>query len=257
MRRCKEIRGDSSVTLIVLVLGFLSLPLSMVMFISAPAVLLFDPKDRRFFNYIQHVWAKYTCAPFLKTTVVGADKLEASKHKAVVYVSNHQSWLDIYLLLAQGFPVKFISKREVFYIPLVGWVMGLIGHIPLKRGDKQSGREALETCVEYVENGVSVFFFPEGTRGRQPGKLNDFKIGAFKVAVSSEAPVLPIVIKGSRFMMPRERSIWLDEDKHDLQIIVLDEVEPGNMQPDEMKEVVHERMRRVLESPTQQYGSFT
>ena len=224
----------------------------MVMFMSAPIVLLTDWQDRRFFNYIQHVWAKYTCYPFLKTTVVGVDKLEASKGKAVVYVSNHQSWLDIYLLLSQGFPIKFISKREIFFIPLVGWVMGLIGHIPLKRGDKRSGRTALETCVHYLENGVSVFFFPEGTRGKQRGKLNDFKIGAFKVAVDAEAPVLPIIIQGSDFMMPREHSFWLEEDVHELQITVLDEVNSTSMEPSELKEKVFAEMSRALESSSKQ-----
>ena len=75
--------------------GFLSIPLSVVLFASSPFVLLFDWDQRLFFNSIQHVWGSLTCYPFLRPTVVGMEKLPSVGGQPVVYVSNHQSWLDI------------------------------------------------------------------------------------------------------------------------------------------------------------------
>ena len=66
----------------------------------------------------------------------------------VVYVANHQSWLDIFALSSMGIPLKFVSKQTIFYIPVVGWVMWLIGQVPLDRKrEKQSGRTVLTTCT--------------------------------------------------------------------------------------------------------------
>lgn len=106
----------------------------------------------------------------------------------VVFVSNHKSWLDIYSLFWLDIPLKFVAKREIFYIPVAGWAMALIGHVALDRDVSDKGAVVLAKCRQRLQQGASVFFFAEGRRTRD-GKLN-----AFKVRVSIPRPLLEIVL---------------------------------------------------------------
>jgi 1-acyl-sn-glycerol-3-phosphate acyltransferase len=198
--------------------GFVSLPLSVVLLAGAPLTLLCDPVDREFLNRIQQMWASASILPFLGPVDVRGD-VDAFLHLAqngqsVVFVSNHTSVLDPYVLMALGVPMRFVAKREVFYIPLVGWVMSLIGHVALTRGDAGSGKRALDACKERLATGRawSVVFFAEGSRSNKglSGKLGEFKIGAFKLATEAERPIVPLSISGTGPTMPAGQEFtWL------------------------------------------------
>ncbi|KAJ0089787.1 hypothetical protein Patl1_14590 [Pistacia atlantica] len=127
-----------------------------------------------------------------------------------VYVSNHQSFLDIYTLLTLGRSFKFISKTAIFLFPIIGWAMSMMGVIPLKRMDSKSQLECLKRCMDLIKKGASVFFFPEGTRSKD-GKLGAFKVrsccsiirkGAFSVAAKTGVPVVPMTLMGTGKIMP-------------------------------------------------------
>ncbi|KAJ4832606.1 hypothetical protein Tsubulata_027155 [Turnera subulata] len=118
-----------------------------------------------------------------------------------VYVSNHQSFLDIYALLTLGRGFKFISKTSIFLFPIIGWAMLLLGTIPLKRMDSRSQLDCLKRCIDLVNKGASVLFFPEGTRSKD-GNLGTFKKGAFSVAAKTGVPVIPITLIGTGKIMP-------------------------------------------------------
>lgn len=111
--------------------------LFMLMLVAHPFVLLFDRYRRKAHHQIAKMWALLTVTPFLKVEVVGLDNLPSSDTPAV-YVSNHQSFLDIYTLLTLGRSFKFISKTSIFLLPIIGWAMFLLGAIPLKRMDSRS-----------------------------------------------------------------------------------------------------------------------
>ncbi|XP_074365875.1 1-acyl-sn-glycerol-3-phosphate acyltransferase BAT2, chloroplastic isoform X2 [Apium graveolens] len=147
--------------------------LFMLMLVAHPFVLLFDRYRRKAHHQIAKMWALLTVAPFLKVEVVGLDNLPSSDTPAV-YVSNHQSFLDIYTLLTLGRSFKFISKTSIFLFPIIGWAMFLLGAIPLKRMDSRSQLQTLKRCINLVKKGGSVFYFPEGTRSKD-GKLGTFK----------------------------------------------------------------------------------
>ncbi|XP_057487765.1 1-acyl-sn-glycerol-3-phosphate acyltransferase LPAT1, chloroplastic-like isoform X2 [Actinidia eriantha] len=135
--------------------------------------------------------------------VEGLENLPAPNTPAV-YVSNHQSFLDIYTLLTLGRSFKFISKTSIFIFPVVGWAMFLMGLIPLRRMDSRSQLDCLKRCMDLVKKGASVFFFPEGTRSKD-GKLGAFKEGAFSIAANTKVPVVPITIIGIGKIMPSGR----------------------------------------------------
>lgn len=107
------------------------------MIIGHPFVLLFDPYRRKFHHFIAKLWASISIYPFYKINIEGLENLPSSDTPAV-YVSNHQSFLDIYTLLSLGKSFKFISKTGIFVIPIIGWAMYMMGVVPLKRMDPRS-----------------------------------------------------------------------------------------------------------------------
>jgi len=133
--------------------------------------------------------------PLWKFTVTG--EVPTDGRLPYVAVANHESFVDILLISHLPFEMKWMSKSEMFKIPFVGWAMWLAGDIRLERGDKKSGAKALIECRDRLEKKVSVMVFPEGTRSKS-GELQEFKDGAFRIAIDAQAPILPLVVLGSR-----------------------------------------------------------
>src|SRR6266540_3294092 len=99
-----------------------------------------------------------------------------------VVVANHQSMLDILMLSRLPHEMKWVAKEELFKFPWVGWMLRMSGDIRSRRGDAESGGEALARAKAYLARGMSVMIFPEGTRSAK-GTLLPFKSGAFRLAV--------------------------------------------------------------------------
>jgi 1-acyl-sn-glycerol-3-phosphate acyltransferase len=162
------------------------------------------PFDRR-----QVILQRFTCFwAALYTWVIPAWRIKIDGRENLprrtphVVISNHQSLLDILVLFNLFFHFKFVSKIEIFKIPLIGWNMYLNKYITLKRGDKKSIARMLKDCEEALENGSSVLIFPEGTRSPD-GQIKEFKLGAFILALKMKAPILPIVISGTNAALPK------------------------------------------------------
>jgi 1-acyl-sn-glycerol-3-phosphate acyltransferase len=113
-----------------------------------------------------------------------------------VVVANHQSLLDIVLLSRLPREMKWVGKEELFRIPWIGWMLRLTGDIAVRRGDSESGGEAVARAKAYLRRGMSVMIFPEGTRSRD-ARLLPFKKGAFRLAIDAGVPVLPIAVSGT------------------------------------------------------------
>jgi 1-acyl-sn-glycerol-3-phosphate acyltransferase len=119
-----------------------------------------------------------------------------------VVVANHQSMLDILLLSRLPREMKWIAKESLFTIPWVGWMLRMSGDIPIRRGDAESGGEALARAKRYLARGMNVMMFPEGTRSAK-GTLLPFKSGAFRLALEAGVPVLPVAVHGTAEGMPK------------------------------------------------------
>jgi 1-acyl-sn-glycerol-3-phosphate acyltransferase len=119
-----------------------------------------------------------------------------------VVVSNHESFADILLISHLPWEMKWLSKAELFRIPIMGWMMWLAGDIPVKRGFGPSAVEAMERCRKVLRQKVSVMIFPEGTRSKTP-ELLPFKDGAFRLAVEAGVPILPLALSGTGTALPK------------------------------------------------------
>jgi 1-acyl-sn-glycerol-3-phosphate acyltransferase len=129
-------------------------------------------------------------------------KPPANPREPYVAVSNHESYADIFLISHFPWEMKWLSKEALFKIPVMGWLMRMAGDIPVKRGSRESAIQALAECRKRLQNRVSVMIFPEGTRS-PTGELLPFKDGAFKLAIETGAPILPIAVAGTRECMAK------------------------------------------------------
>ncbi len=121
---------------------------------------------------------------------------------AVVYAANHASYLDaVALLAAVPADFRFVAKRELLHTLVVGTVIRRSGHLTVDRVDISRGVADAEQATGALRAGVSLFVFPEGTFRRQPGLL-PFRLGAFKAAVESGRPIVPVAIRGTREILP-------------------------------------------------------
>lgn len=134
-------------------------------------------------------------------------KVRGSEHipqnRSVVYIVNHQSNFDIPILYA-GLPLQFrwLAKQELFNVPLFGLAMRRCGYIPINRSDRRKAMHSMNEAAKQISDGTSVIIFPEGTRSPD-GHLQEFKKGGFLIAVKAQAPVVPVVIKGSFSVMSK------------------------------------------------------
>ncbi len=117
--------------------------------------------------------------------------------RPVIFACNHASLLDIPILY-NALPVefRFIVKKELFKVPLLGFAMKTAGYIPIDRARGRAALSSMKEAANKIRQGASIVIFPEGTRSSD-GRLQDFKEGAFMLAVRSGCPVVPVAIRGS------------------------------------------------------------
>jgi len=156
---------------------------------------LFD-RNRVVVHCFSRFWAKtiYRISPWWKIKLEGLENIE--KGKSYIILSNHQAMLDIPLLYYLPLDFKWISKKEVYYIPVFGWVLWMHGDIAIERGGVASAKKMMTDADKYLKRGVSVSIFPEGTRTKD-GQVHEFHPGAFLMAKKSKVDVLPVVINGT------------------------------------------------------------
>ncbi len=138
----------------------------------------------------------------IKVTVIGEENIP--KDKGVLFVGNHQSNLDIPIIM--GFinkPKGFIAKVELAKIPILSKWMKYLGCVFIDRSDVRQSLLAINQGAENLKKGISMVIFPEGTRSKD-GILGDFKPGSLKLAIKAGAPVIPVTLNGSVNILPKK-----------------------------------------------------
>lgn len=141
--------------------------------------------------------------------------------KPYIMVSNHLSNADIPVISNLPWEMKWIAKKELFEMPILGWLLKFAGDISVDRSSSSKRAAIFQRCKYYLDRNVSVIFFPEGTRSRS-GKLNKFAIGAFDLAIKEKIPILPIVLDGTQECLPKKS--WIFDQNVFVKLKVLDPV---------------------------------
>lgn len=164
-----------------------------------------------------------------------------------VIISNHQSLLDIPLVKCLGMRFRWVSKEENFRVPLLGQSMRMAGYIPVSRGNKESVISMMKRSEQALRRGESVFIFPEGRRLPGAG-MGRFKSGAFRLAINTGTPILPVLIDGTGEVF-RDKAM-ITSSGHRLKLKVLEPVEPREFEssdPDSLASAVQKMMSQSLE----------
>jgi 1-acyl-sn-glycerol-3-phosphate acyltransferase len=139
----------------------------------------------------------------LRITVQVEGRAQLDPARPAVYISNHASQIDIWALLAEiPGTIRFVYKKGMDWIPLMGMAMRAARHIPIKRQVKSAAFAAYDEAAAYIKEGSSAVVFPEGTRSRD-GRLQPFKKGPFVLAIAAQVPVIPVLCDGTYELMPR------------------------------------------------------
>jgi len=135
-----------------------------------------------------------------KLTCSGLEHIDTSK--TYVFTANHESYLDTQAIFLQ-YPhyLYFIAKKELKYIPIVGWVIMAMGMIFVDRKNKERSKASMEKAAQMIAGGKNVISFPEGTRSKD-GEIKRFKRGLFRLALMAEVDVVPVSVSGAFESMP-------------------------------------------------------
>ena len=137
----------------------------------------------------------------MTVNVAGAENIKPGV--SYVICANHQSHYDIYVLYGwMGVDFKWVMKKELEKVPVLGPACKVLGHIFIDRSNSKGAIETINAAKTKIVNGTSVLFFPEGSRSSD-GIMKPFKKGAFKMAIDLGLPVLPVTICGTRKVLPK------------------------------------------------------
>lgn len=209
--------------------------------------LIITPFDRRrrFAHWYAYTWANHfhAISPYWKIRLRGDEKIDPKR--AYVMTANHESSADILLIFRLKKQYRWVSKTANFFIPFLGWMMWMAGYVGISRGDKASREKMMADCRRQLEMGNSVMIFPEGTRSDRDDLL-PFKRGAFVVACENKVPVVPVVLAGTREILPRDALLFTVVGRAPAYLDILDPIDPAEFDYD-AKALAKETRRRMRE----------
>lgn len=178
-------------------------------------------KNSWWLHQIQAIWARLFCwLFFIPVSTTGLEHIKPGQ--SYVFVSNHQSNFDIFVIYG-WLPVvfKWLMKKEISRIPLVGTACKAAGHIAIDRSHAKAASESLRDVAEQLVDGISTVIFPEGTRSAD-GQVARFKRGAFQIAWELNLPVIPIRLDGCFEVMNRNAHTVT---RHPITMTILPEID--------------------------------
>ncbi len=177
-----------------------------------------------------------------KATWEGLDRLDPNKH--YVFVGNHQSYADIFLVFAslasRNMSTLFMVKKELFKLPLFGPMTKQMQLIPIEREESRKALKTVLDAVKIMKEGHSLTIFAEGSRTKD-GEIQPFKRGAFLIAEHTGLPIVPFAITGTAAIMPRGN---MSVNPGSCHISFLPPIMPGDMPSRELAVTVENIVRQ-------------
>lgn len=171
--------------------------------------------------------------------------------KPYIMVSNHLSNADIPVISNLPWEMKWIAKKELFEMPVMGWLLKFAGDISVDRSSKSKRAAIFKRCKYYLDRNVSLIFFPEGTRSKS-GKLSNFAIGAFDLAIKEKIPILPIVLDGTQKCLPKKS--WIFDQNVSVKLKVLEPVATDHYDKDQNFELMDKVRLMIAEQLSEWRG---
>lgn len=191
----------------------------------------------------------YNLFSFVMRMKINVDKPDLLEKLPAILISNHQSELDIYML-GRIFPQRCVvtAKKQLKYIPFLGWFMSASGTFFLDRSNRQSAIDTLNAALNDLKtNKGGLFMFPEGTRSySSTPTLLPFKKGAFHLAVQAQIPIIPLVVSNTSNLYSMK---LFNFNSGKINIRVLDPVQTEGLTAEDVPDLtkrVYESMNKVV-----------
>jgi 1-acyl-sn-glycerol-3-phosphate acyltransferase len=166
-----------------------------------PCFFLQEPNITKWHRFVSRIWMSL----FLSS--IGCRFIVRGKHhfniaSTAVVICNHNSLIDVpictpFLPRAN----KTIAKKSFIYVPLFGWIYQF-GSVIVDRKNDQSRRESYDAMKRVLANGLDMLIYPEGTRNKTSEPLKSFYDGAFKLAIETQKPIIPVVLLNTKKILP-------------------------------------------------------
>jgi len=168
-----------------------------------PAALLARSGQLRAVTFLSTIWARLLMSVCgIRLEIQGLENLRGIG--PFVLVCNHQSFFDIFAIAAyMPSPMRFVAKKELMKIPLVGYSMKYGGHIII---DRQNGGREIRKALEIARQGYNLCVFAEGHRFSD-NRVHPFEDGAAWLAALTKRPAVPMAISGTGAFFPRGAKI--------------------------------------------------
>ncbi len=179
----------------------------LLLVVGAPAVAFLYIINRRIWLYPLALWGAKTWLQMCgaKVNVTGKENLDPNR--SYVFASNHRSYLDTAALFYYaGKRIGLVAKKELLKAPVLGQGMGFVNVIAIDRSNPERARKSMEKARQVMADGYSFGVFVEGTRA-MPGELLPFKKGAFHLALQTDAPIVPVAIMNTDWMMGKKTGV--------------------------------------------------
>ena len=179
----------------------------LLLVVGAPGVAFLWIINRRLWLYPLALWGAKTWLRLCgaRVRVIGAENLDPDR--SYVFASNHRSYLDTAALFRySGRRIGLVAKKELLKAPVLGQGMGFVNIIAIDRSNAERARVSMEKARSVMEAGYSFGVFVEGTRA-MPGELLPFKKGAFHLAIQTDAPIVPVAITNTDWMMGKRTGV--------------------------------------------------
>jgi 1-acyl-sn-glycerol-3-phosphate acyltransferase len=213
---------------------------------------IFNPYSRPV-DWIKKIWADIILwGAGVKISVSGFENVKPGQ--SYIFMINHQSLFDILAAIKiLPYSARFIAKKELFKIPMFGWILSAIGMIKIDRSNREQAIVSMNRALNAIKGGISVIIFPEGTRSKD-GLIHDFKKGGFVIAIKGDIPVVPVAIYGTRDIL-QKHSLRLKAGPIFIKLEKPVETENYNYQTrDQLVEKVHRTISNAFDKLKNTHG---
>jgi 1-acyl-sn-glycerol-3-phosphate acyltransferase len=217
---------------------------TLLLVIGAPTVIIFFIINRKkwlypFARFGGKWWLKLSGA---RVKVKGLENLDPNEN--YVFISNHRSYLDTAtLFIYTGRRIGLVAKKELLKAPVLGQGMGFVNIIAIDRSNAERARRSMEKARQVLEENYSFGVFAEGTRA-MPGELLPFKKGAFHLALQTRAPIIPVAIKNTDWMMGKRTGVSYPGT---IEMVLLPPIETENLTTDDLMDLLKKTREKIAE----------
>ena len=217
---------------------------SLLLLVATPALIFLWIINRRIWLFPLAQWGAKTwlraCGARVKVT--GLENLDPTV--SYVFASNHRSYLDTAtLFFYAGKKMGLVAKKELLKVPVFGQGMNFVNIIAIDRSNPERALRSMEKARKVMADGFSFGLFVEGTRAL-PGELLPFKKGAFHLALQTKAPIVPVAIKNTDWMMGKRTGVAYAGE---IEMVLLPPIETTDLDADDVMELLLETRSAIAE----------